>query len=99
MLFLERYAKKLNGFVQKSTKQEGYKANGYMVYESFYYANEYIRKIGNTIGVVVWDDQQDEDKRQGELLQTNGKRYMIKSKSLISHQICIEQLFILNLII
>jgi hypothetical protein len=56
---------------------------GYIVYESFYYASEYIKQIDDTLGGVVWDDHQDEEKREGELLQTNGKRCMIKSKSLI----------------
>jgi hypothetical protein len=63
---------------------------GYIVYESFYYASEYIKQINDTPGIVVWDDQWDEDKREGELLQMNGKRCMIKSKSLIFCQISIE---------
>jgi hypothetical protein len=74
-------------------------AEGYIVYESFYYASEYIKKIDDTPGEVVWDDQQDEDKREGELLQMNGKRHLIKSKSLIFCQICTEKLFTLKLII
>jgi hypothetical protein len=47
---------------------------GYIVYESLYYVNEYIKKIDDTIGVVAWYNQLDEEKREGELLQTNGKR-------------------------
>ena len=27
------------------------------------YASEYIKKIDHTLGVVIWDDQQDEDRR------------------------------------
>ena len=30
---------------------------GYIVYESFYYANEYIKKIEKTLGTLVWDDE------------------------------------------
>ena len=53
---------------------------GYISYESFYYASEYIKQINNTLGAVIWDDKRDEDKRERELLQTNGKRHLIKSK-------------------
>jgi hypothetical protein len=53
--------------------------DGYIVYDSFYYASEYIKQIDDTPGAVVWDDQQDEDKREWEL-QMNEKRHMIKSK-------------------
>ena len=58
---------------------------GYIVYESFYYASasEYIRKIDNTPGEVIWDDEHDEDKREGELLETKGKRRMVRSNSII----------------
>jgi hypothetical protein len=51
---------------------------GYIVYNSFYYANEYIKQIENTLGVVVWDEKQYENKREGKLLQTNGKRVLDK---------------------
>jgi hypothetical protein len=37
-----------------------------------------INRIGDTPREVVWDDQQDEDKREGKLLQMNGKRRLIK---------------------
>jgi hypothetical protein len=57
------------------------------------------RKLMTHQGQVVWDDQWDEDKREGELLQMNGKRCLIKSKSLIFCQICTEKLFTLKLII
>ena len=80
MFFLERYMKKLKGFVRQREKPEGSMAEGYISYESFYYVSEYIKKIDDTPGVVVWDDQWDEDKREGKLLQTNGKRHLIKSK-------------------
>jgi hypothetical protein len=98
MFFLERYMKKLKGFVRQREKLEGSMVEGYIVYESFYYASEYIKKNDDTPGAVVWDDQQDKEKREGELLQTNGKRHMIKSKSLRFCQICIEKLFTLKLI-
>ena len=62
-------------------------AEGYILYDSFYYASEYIKQIDNTLGVVIWDDEKVEDKREGELLQTNGKRHLIKSKRLIICQI------------
>ena len=60
---------------------------GYISYESFYYASEYIKQIDNRTGVVIWDDERDEEKREGELLQTNGKKRLIKSKRLIIFQI------------
>jgi hypothetical protein len=74
-------------------------AEGYIVYESLYYVSEYIKEIDDTPGVVVWDDQPDEDKREGELLQTNRKGHLIKSKSLVFCQICTMKLFTLKLII
>jgi hypothetical protein len=61
-------------------------AEGYIVYKSFYYASEYIKQIDDTTGVVIWDDQLYEDKREGELLQPNGKMRLIKSKSVIFFQ-------------
>ena len=45
----------------------------YIVYESFYYASEYIKQIYDTLGEVVWEDQLVEEKREGRILQTNGK--------------------------
>ena len=30
---------------------------GYILYNSFYYANDHINKIDNTPRLVVWDDQ------------------------------------------
>jgi hypothetical protein len=63
VFFLERYMKKLKGFVQQRKKPEGY-----IVYNLFYYSSEYIRQIDDTAGAVVWDDYQDEDKREGEIL-------------------------------
>ena len=43
MFFLERYMKKLKGFVRRKEKPEGSMAEGYISYESFYYASEYIK--------------------------------------------------------
>jgi hypothetical protein len=74
---------KVEGVCLTKGKTKGSMVEGYIVYESFYYASEYIKQIDDTPGGVVWDDHWDEDKREGELLQTNGKRHMIKSKSLI----------------
>jgi hypothetical protein len=39
--------------------------DGYIVYESFYYSSEYIKKIDDTPGVVVWDEKHDADKGKG----------------------------------
>ena len=80
MFFLERYMKKLKGFVRQREKAEGSMEKGYIPYESFYYSSEYINQIDNTPGVVIWDNERDEEKREGDLLQTNGKRRFIKSK-------------------
>jgi hypothetical protein len=80
MFFLERYMKKLKGFVRQREKPEGSMEEGYISYDSFYYASEYIKKIENTLGAMIWDDERDEDKREGELLQMNGKRRLINSK-------------------
>jgi hypothetical protein len=52
----------------------------YITYDSFYYSSEYIKQVENTKGTVIWDDESDEKKREGELLQMNGKIYLIKSK-------------------
>ena len=72
----------------------------YVVHGSFYYASEYIKKIDDTPRKMAWEEELNEDKRQGELLQTNGKRCMIKGKPLIFCQIiCIAKLFTFNLII
>ena len=35
---------------------------GYIVYESFYYASEYIKKIDDRPGVMILDDQRNEEK-------------------------------------
>jgi hypothetical protein len=72
---------------------------GYILYDSFYYSSEYIKQIDDALGALVWDDQRDENKREGEIIQMNKKRRFIKSKSLIFFQTFIEQLFTLKLII
>ena len=90
MFFLERYMKKLKGFVRQREKPEGSMAEGYISYESLYYTSEYIKQIYNIPGAVIWDDEMDEDKREGELLQTSGKRCLIKSKRLIIFKIYIK---------
>ena len=43
MFLLERYMKKLKGFVRQREKLEGSVAEGYISYDSFYYASEYIK--------------------------------------------------------
>ena len=97
MFFLERYIKKLKGFVRQREKPEGSMAEGYISYESFYYASEYIKQIDNRPGAVIWDDERDEHKREGDLLQTSGKKRLIKSKRLIFFQIYKKYLiFMLN---
>jgi hypothetical protein len=45
-----------------------------MSYEYFYYSSEYINHINSTPSAVIWDNERDEDKREVELLQMNGKR-------------------------
>ena len=62
-------------------------AEGYTSYEYLYYANEYIKQIDNKTSVVIWDDEMDEYKREGELHQMSGKKRLIKSKRLIIFQI------------
>ena len=57
-------------------------AKGYIVYESLYYASEYIKQTDHILGGVIWNDECDEDKREGEVLEMNEKRHMIKSKLL-----------------
>jgi hypothetical protein len=70
--------KKLKGFLRQRVKPEGYMEEGYISYESLYYASEYMKHIDNTCGLAIWDDEMDEDKREGELLQTNGKKDLDK---------------------
>ena len=92
--------KKLKGFVQQMAKLEGSMVEGYIVYESFYYASEYIKKIDETSGIVIWEDQLDEDKRERDLIEMNEKRRRIRSNPLIFYQIiCREKLFTLKFII
>jgi hypothetical protein len=79
-VFFREVHEKLKGFVHQREKPEGSMEEGYISYEYFYYASEYIKKIDNTPGATIWDEERDEDKREGELLQMNGKRHLIKSK-------------------
>ena len=39
---------------------EGSMVEGYIVYDSFYYANEYIKQIYDTQGPIVWEEALDE---------------------------------------
>ena len=65
----------------------------------FYYASELNKKIDDIAGAVVCDDHKDEEKKEGELLQTNGKRLLINSKSVVFCQFSTKKLFTLKLII
>jgi hypothetical protein len=80
MFFLERYMEKLKGFFRQREKPKGSMEEGYISYESFYCANEYINEIKSTLGALISDDERDEDKRERELPQTNGKICLINSK-------------------
>jgi hypothetical protein len=53
MFFLEKYMKNLKGFLRQREKPEGSMANGYILYESFYYSSEYIKQIGDITWVVA----------------------------------------------
>jgi hypothetical protein len=99
IFFLERYMKKLKGFFQQRKKPKGSMEEGYIVYELLYYASEYIKKIDDKEEIVIQDDHQYEDKREGELLQTNEKMHLIKSQLVIFCRFSIKKLFTLNLII
>ena len=63
MFFLERYMKKLKGCVRQMEKPKRSMTEGYISYESFYYASEHINQIDNTPSAMIWDDKRDEDKR------------------------------------
>lgn len=52
----------------------------YILYKSFCYASEYIKQINNAPVAMIWDDKRDEKKREGEIIETNKKKIMIKSK-------------------
>ena len=45
----------------------------YILYESLYYVSNYIEKINYTPRTMIWDEKHDEEKREWELLQTNGE--------------------------
>ena len=45
MFFLERYMKKLKGFVRKREKPKGSMAEGYILHESLYYSSETSTKL------------------------------------------------------
>ena len=96
MLFLEREINKLKGFVLQREKPKGSMAEGYISYESFYYVSDYIKQINNRPCAVIWDDESDEDKREGEFLLMSGKKFLIKSKRLVIFQIYTKLIFMLN---
>ena len=79
--------KKLKFFVRQRAKPKGSMVEEYISYESFYYASEYIKQINNRPGAVIWNDEMDEDKREGEFLQTSGKKHLIKCQRIIIFQI------------
>ena len=68
MFFLDRYMNKLKAFVRQREKLEGSTEEEYISYESLHYTSEYIKKIDKKPGVVIWDNERDEDNREGELL-------------------------------
>ena len=57
--------KKLKGFVQQREKSEGSMEEGYISYEYFYYAIEYINQIDNRPGALIWDDERMKTKEKG----------------------------------
>ena len=57
MFSLERHMKKFKGFVRQREKHEGCMEDGYIVYDSFYYVHEYIKKIEHLLGAAIWDDE------------------------------------------
>ena len=73
---------KIEAICRTEGKCDGSMEEGYIVYESFYYSNEYIKQINHTLVPMIWDDECDEDEREGELLEMKGKMHMIRSKSL-----------------
>lgn len=78
---LREVHEQIERFCSKKGKNRGLYGRGvYISYDYFYYVNEYIKQINNTLGVAILDDEKDEDKREGELLKMNGKRHLIKSK-------------------
>jgi hypothetical protein len=100
MFFLERYMKKFNNYVQQMGKPKGSIVEGYILCESSYDSNEYIKKIHDTLGIVVWEDELDEDKGEGEILKMNIKRCIIKNKpTIFCKVICIDKLLTLKLLI
>jgi hypothetical protein len=44
-VLLREVHEKLKGFVQQREKPKGSMVEGYIVYKSFYYASEYIKKL------------------------------------------------------
>ena len=58
---------KIEGICSTKGKPERSMEKGYIVYESFYYASEYIKQIDHTPSTMIWDDEHEEEKREGEL--------------------------------
>ena len=79
-ILLRKLHEEIEGFVRQRENLEGYMEKSYISYESFYYSSEYIKQVKNTLGAVIWFDKRGEDKREGEILEMNGKRHMIKRK-------------------
>jgi hypothetical protein len=72
-VLLRKVHEKIEGVCSTKGKTRGLYGRGVHNIGLFYYANEYIKQIDDTPKVVVWDDQHDEDKREGELPQMNKK--------------------------
>lgn len=49
-VLLREVHEEIEGFIRKREKLEGFMAEGYISYESLYYASEYIKHIDNTPG-------------------------------------------------
>ena len=79
-VFCREVHEKIEGICSKKEKPKGSMAEGYIVYESFYYVSEYNKQINHTPDTMIWDDESDEDKREWEVLEMNGKRCMINIK-------------------
>ena len=53
-VLLKEVHEKIEGiFSKKRENLEGSMVEGYIVYELFYYASEYIKKINDTLGMII----------------------------------------------
>ena len=75
MFFVERYMKTLKDFVRQRAQPEASMAEGWLVYESMHYINEYLSMVDSNIPL-FWDEKEDE-KIDGEVLQGVGKEFSL----------------------